>query len=453
MSLNGLFLSDDNMALATDLYQLTMAAAYHVNELEHESTFELFVRSLPERRGYLVAAGLEQALHYLSELRFPAPLLKYLRQQPVFAGIPESFFERLAELRFTGSVMAMPEGTPFFANEPILRVTAPVIEAQLVETYLLTTINYQTLVASKASRICRAAEGRTVADYGTRRGHGPQAGLHAARAGYIGGVAATSNVLAGEMLGLPIVGTAAHSWTMAFDSERAAFAAYHKAFPEHTLLLVDTYETYEGTRRAIEIGDKLRGIRLDSGDLASLAKQSRKLLDEAGLTDALIVASGDLNEYKISALLSRGAPINVFGVGTEMITSKDAPALGGVYKLVSQSDGQGGELPRAKGSTGKQTYAGKKQVFRRGSSGSYSGDLLALEDEQVSGEPLLVPVMEGGKLIEDLPPLAASRERCLAEVARLPDSVLKLDNPWPYDVEISSAVQALTEQAIADAKR
>ncbi len=452
MSVQGLFLSDENLGLATDLYQLTMAAGYHVNELDHESTFELFVRSLPASRGYLVAAGLEQALHYLTRLRFPPETIAFLRGQPSFRDIPDSFFERLAELRFSGSVRALPEGTPFFPNEPVLQVTAPVIEAQLVETYLLTVINYQTLVATKASRICRAAAGRVVADFGTRRGHGPQAGLYAARAGYIGGVAATSNVLAGQQLGLPIVGTAAHSWTMAFDDEMSSFEAYHKAFPEHSTLLVDTYDTIEGTRRAIRIGDKLRGVRLDSGDLGALSRQVRRLLDEAGLTDCRIVASGDLNEYKITELLEQGAPIDIFGVGTEMITSRDEPALGGVYKLVSQTGVDGVELARVKRSSGKETYAGRKQVHRKRSGGQASGDLIALADESAAGEPLLVPVMENGALITPLPTLAEARERCARLVGELPDSVLKLDSPWPYDVQVSSAVQKLTSDVVARMK-
>lgn len=436
-----LFPNDDNLAACTDLYQLTMAAGYFVQGMKQTATFELFVRDLPEHRAYLVAAGLEQALHYLSRLRFRDRFIKYLRSQPVFGNVPREFFEYLGEFRFLGDVHAAPEGTVMFAGEPILRVTAPLLHAQIVETYLLTTINFQTLVASKASRVVGAAKGRNVVDFGTRRAHGPQAGALAARAAYIAGCTATSNVMAGLELGIPIVGTAAHSWTMAFPTEEEAFEKYHEVFPDHTVLLIDTYDTVQGAKRAIQIGRKLRGVRLDSGNLAALAKQVRKMLDDAGLTQAKIVASGDLNEYKIADLLAHGAPIDIFGVGTEMVTSRDDPAIGGVYKIVEVEEG-GRPVPKAKWSEDKATYPHRKQVFRESdSAGKWERDMIGLADEDLPGEPVLQPAMRGGEIIMDMPTAAAIRERALEQVSRLPVEARDVNPSSEYPVARSAALE------------
>jgi len=440
-----LFPSDENMAAATDLYQLTMAAGYHANRVEHTAVFELFVRGLPRNRSYLVAAGLEQALYFLSHFHFSEGTIAYLRSQPAFGTVFGEFFDYLARMRFTGDVHAMPEGTVFFPDEPVLRVRAPVIQAQLVETYLLSVLNFETLVATKASRVVQAAQGRSVVDFGTRRAHGPQAGVLAARASYVGGCTGTSNVLAGRELGIPIVGTAAHSWTMAFPTEMEAFERYHEVFPEGTILLIDTYDTLDGARNAIRIGPELKGVRLDSGDLISLSIQVRHMLDEAGLKHVKIVASGDLNEYKISLLLAAGAPIDVFGVGTEMVTSRDDPAIGGVYKLVEMIDGEK-RIPKVKWSNEKETYPYGKQVFRRTDArGQFEYDVVGRDDEKIEGTPLLHPVMREGEICADAPGIAAIRERTLDQVSRLPDVILKLDARPGYRVEWSRALHNARE--------
>src|SRR5262247_2835942 len=311
--------------LATDLYQLTMAAAYHASGRRERASFELFTRKLPEGRSYLIVAGLEQALDYLRGLSFSDGEIEYLRGLPAFESVSAEFFDYLRDFRFTGEVWAMPEGTVAFAGEPLARVTAPLIEAQIVETYLLSTINFQTLIATKASRIVEAAEGRGIIEFGARRCHGFGAALYAARAAFIGGCVGTSNVEAGRLFELPVYGTAAHSFVMAFDSEREAFHAYHEVFPESTVLLLDTYDTLNAAHLATEFGPELRGVRLDSGDLAELSKRVRSILDEAGMRRTKIFASGDLNEFKIAELIAAGAPIDLFGVGTDLSTSRDAP--------------------------------------------------------------------------------------------------------------------------------
>ncbi len=368
--------------MIADLYQLTMAAAYFENGLTQSATFELFVRALPPRRDFLVVAGLEQALDYLDGLRFTADEIGFLRGQPVFKNVSREFFAFLRDLRFTGEVSAMPEGTVAFANEPLLRVTAPIIEAQLVETALLSIINHQTMIASKAARVVAAARGRPVIEFGTRRAHGPEAGMLGARAAYIGGCAGTSNVEAGRRFGIPVFGTMAHSFVMSFDREEDAFRSFLRAFPDTATILVDTYDTIA----AVKMLSKLKpvpAVRLDSGDLVSLSRQVRKILDNAGMTTTKIFTSGDLDEERIAELLDAGAPIDAFGVGTQLSTSYDAPALGGVYKLVST--GAGGRL---KLSADKATYPLPKQVWRRA-----GGDLIAAADETPPGndwQPLLV---------------------------------------------------------------
>ncbi len=448
--LHSLFLAEDNLALATDLYQLTMAAAYFENNCRQTSTFELFVRKLPRGRSFLVAAGLEQALHYLSALRFSPEAIKYLRGHPVFKNVSQAFFDYLAGFRFAGEVWAMPEGTIAFAEEPLLRVTAPVIEAQLVETYLLSTINFQTSIASKATRMYLAARGRAVIEFGTRRAHGAQAAVMAARAAYIGGCLGTSNVLAGYEMGIPIYGTMAHSFVMAFPDEVEAFRSYQRAFPESTVLLVDTYDSIAAVKRAIDMGVPFQGIRLDSGDLIMLSRRARELLDSAGLNQVKVVASGDLNEKIIAKLTAEGAPIDIFGVGTELSTSRDQPALGGIYKLVEQRE-DSRRVPKAKYSEKKATYPGGKQVYRLlAPDGSFSGDIIALSDEPPpeGAVPLLIKVMEGGRPVVDLPELAESRARTIEQLSRLPEPYKRLEGAARYPVKKSARLNRLRRRTV-----
>jgi nicotinate phosphoribosyltransferase len=428
----GLWVGDENLALATDLYQLTMAAAYYSNGMHVPATFELFVRQLPPQRGYLIAAGLQQALHALTAMRFGADQIEWLRGLPVFKHVDRRFFDYLARWRFGGDVWAMPEGTPVFAGEPILRVTAPIIEAQVVETILLTTIAFQTLVATKAARIVEAAAGRSVVDFGTRRAHGPQAGVLAARAAAIGGCTGTSNLLAARALGLPAVGTCAHSWVMAFDDEAEAFRKFRRVYPEQAVLLVDTYDTIEGLRKAIRTGAGLAGVRIDSGDLAAVSRQARQILDETGLRHVQIVASSDLNEYKIADLVSAGAPIDVFGVGTEMATSRDEPALGAVYKVVDVNG-----IGKVKESPGKETLPGAKQVFR-----GARQDWVGAADETLPGRPLLEPVLRGGAPLGPPPSLEELRARARAGRESLPEAVRRFRDPQAYPVEFSERLRA-----------
>ncbi|HEY3135069.1 MAG TPA: nicotinate phosphoribosyltransferase [Blastocatellia bacterium] len=450
--------------LTTDLYEMTMAAAYFENGIQGRAIFELFVRSLPDHRSFLIAAGLEQALEYLSEMRFSGDQIAYLREHPAFKHVSRAFFDYLAEFRFTGDVWAMPEGTAAFGMEPLLRVTAPIIEAQVVETFLLSTINFQTMIASKAARVVAAARGRDVIEFGTRRAHGTEAGLFAARAAYVGGCAGTSNVEAGYLFGIPTFGTLAHSFVMSFKEEDQAFRAFLKVFPKTATILVDTYDTIAAVRRlASDFGSKIPAVRLDSGDLCELSKQVRKILDEAGMVDTKIFASGDLNEYKIADLISRGARIDSFGVGTELATSHDAPSLGGVYKLAGlEADGH--FSGRIKLSQDKATYPGPKQVWRMmDESGTYARDLIALADEPPpsgSWQPVLEQVMRHGRVIGSLasddataqqPPdtgraarfarLKRARDRATQGLEHFPIRLTALDATTEYAVDFSERLK------------
>ena len=439
-------------ALLTDLYELTMAAAYFEHGIVGGAGFEMFVRKLPSERNYLVCAGLEQALSYLENLKFTADQIQYLRSQPVFANVSAGFWDYLAESRFTGSVRAVPEGTLAFALEPLLSIQAPIIEAQVVETFLLTMVNYQTLVASKAARVVEAAccdgRDRMVADFGSRRAHGPDASVLAARASYIGGCGATSNVEAGYRMGIPITGTQAHSFVMAFEREEDAFRAYHESFPDACILLIDTYDVAEGARKAVKALSRFKGVRIDSGDLTALSRQVRGILDEAGLADAMIVASGDLNEYRIQEMVNAGAQVDAFGVGTDLVTSRDAPALGGVYKLVAVEQG-GCWQPRIKLSKDKASYPGFKQVyrFRDARSGLFSHDVLAAADEArpEAGEPLLEPVMEGGRRTSVSPSLEEIRRRAHEQAQSLPPKYRSLRGAPEYPVRVSRELQSRYE--------
>ncbi len=434
--------AEHHSALLTDLYELTMAAAYFEKKLVANATFELFVRSLPPERGFLLAAGLEQALEYLENLRFHEDDVAYLRRQTVFHHISPEFFDYLKRFRFTGEVWAIPEGTPVFGEEPFLRITAPVIEAQIVETFLLSILTFQTMIASKAARVVKAAQGRSIIEFGSRRAHGPEAGVLAARAAYIGGCAGTSNVEAGRRYGIPIFGTLAHSFIMAYADEAEAFRKFHQLFQEHSILLVDTYDTLAAVDKIIQNGLHPSAIRLDSGDLLELSSRARKRLDEAGLKETKIFASGDLDEYTIADLLARGAQIDAFGVGTALATSKDAPALGGVYKLVDlESDGT--IFYRAKFSEEKLSYPGRKQVFRaHDSNGIFHGDTVACESESFPGaEPLLGCVMRDGTRVVPSPDLPSIQRHARQQLERIPERCF--DGRERYNVNFSQRLQDL----------
>ena len=433
-------------ALFTDLYQLTMLEAYVEQDLLAPATFELFARALPEGRNYLLACGLEDALAYLEGLAFGDEAIAALERVGSFS---PRFLDWLAGLRFRGDVFAMPEGTPLLAGEPLLRVEASLPAAQLAETYLLNQLHFQTAVAAKGARIVEAARGRPVVDFGTRRAHGTDAALKAARALYLAGMAATSNVLAGERYGIPLTGTMAHSYVQAHADEAAAFRGFVATHPE-TVLLVDTYDTLEGVRRvarlAAELGEdfRVRGVRLDSEPLGELALQARSILDRAGLQRVEIFASGGLDERRIAALLAAGAPIDAFGVGTRAVTSADAPSFDAVYKLVAY-DGGG----RMKLSPEKETLPGPKQVFRlRDGEGIAIGDVIAHADERLDGDPLLAPVMrDGERLAAGRRSLPEARERATRERERLPARLRGLAKPREaYPVEVSARLRAGEER-------
>lgn len=432
-------------ALATDLYQLTMMAAYDAAGYDARTTFELFVRELPEHRSYLVAAGLAQALDYLESLSFTADEIAWLRSQAVFRNVPPRFFlDVLPAFRFSGEVWAVDEGEPVFAAEPLLRVTAPALEAQLVETALLATVGFQTSVASKASRVVEIARGRTVVEFGSRRAHGLEAACVAARAACLAGFQGTSNVEAGRRFGLPVVGTMAHSWVMTFDDELEAFRSYMSVFGDATTLLIDTYDTLAAARRIVEAGLRPAAVRLDSGDLAALARGVRAIFDAGGLTDTRIFASGDLDEHRIASLLQDDVPIDAFGVGTSVSTVRDAPALGAVYKLVD-TEHEGRHVPAIKLSTGKMTLPGLKQVWRVMQDGIVTHDTLGLVGESQVGRPLLRCVMRDGKRIvpghtvEEI----AQRARRLRE--QLPAPVRAIDRVEPIEPQVTPALRALAD--------
>lgn len=443
-------------ALRTDLYQLTMAAGYfHRGMKDHAATCEMFVRRLPRARRYLVAMGQERVLDYLEGLRFTPEQIDYLATVPSLRdAMTPDFRAYLAAFRFTGDVWAAPEGTIVFANEPLFRVTAPLIEAQIVETFLLSAVNHATMIASKAARVVRAAGDAGVMEFGTRRTH-PEAAIDAARAACAAGFIATSNVEAGMRFGLPVLGTAAHMWTMAHPSEEAAFEGYVSVFPNASILLIDTYDTVRGAERAARIArDKLQGVRLDSGNLLELSRAVRKVLDDHGNTGAQIVASGDLNEYKIAALRRENAPIDLYGVGTDLVCSIDAPALGGVYKLVELERG-GERLPIAKFSEGKATLPGPHQVWRFPAPGGFS-DVIALAGEAPSalGEGdavgLLSPVMKAGARLTRPEPIEAIQARVKSGLDALPPEAHALEEgPPAVTAKVSPRLAALVEEVRA----
>jgi nicotinate phosphoribosyltransferase len=409
--------------LQTDLYQLTMAAGFwEAGKHTDRATFELFVRRLPANREYLVSAGLAQAVEYLQNLAFSGEQIDYIRSLPQFERVASGFFEYLRAFRFTGDLFAAREGTPLFPGEPILTVRAPLLEAQIPETYLLATISFQSMIATKAARVVRAAAGKAVVEFGTRRAHSPEAGVLAGRASYIGGCVGTSNVETGFRYGVPVFGTAAHSWVMAFTSERESFERLQQLLGPATVYLIDSYDTIEGARIAISLGRPLWGVRLDSGDLVALSKQVRKMLDEAGLQDAKIMATGDLNEQKLREICETGAPIDAYGVGTELATSADAPNLSAVYKLV-EIEVDGVKRYTAKQSADKHTIPGSKQIFRYPGgdliAGSWECPSCGCSATANSVEALLRPIMLEGSLLRVPPTATEARDYCAAALKRI----------------------------------
>lgn len=478
-------MSEGSLALLTDLYQISMAYGYwKLGRAEEEAVFNLFFRKAPFRGGYAVAAGLADVLRYCEAFRFDADDLEYLatlRGNDGRALLAPEFLEYLGGLRLSIDVDAIPEGTAAFAHEPLLRVRGPILQCQLLETPLLNMINFATLIATKAARICEAAGGQPVIEFGLRRAQGTDGALTASRAAYIGGCAGTSNVLAGKRFGIPVKGTHAHSWVMSFSGEREAFEAYARALPNNCTFLVDTYDTLEGVRRAAEVGTWLKeqghaiaGVRLDSGDLGELSVAARKILDDAGHTGAAIVASNDLDEREIAALRARGAAISVWGVGTRLVTAYDQPALGGVYKLAAIRGAGGAWEYRIKLSQEpvKVSNPGVQQVRRYvGADGSFVGDLIVEEEigsvgagvrvdgelpwappEGASFESLLVPALRGGRPVYTPPPLVEVRARAQEQLARLDPAVRRLAEPASYPVALDRNLADLKDRVMARAR-
>jgi nicotinate phosphoribosyltransferase len=439
----------DNLALLTDLYQLTMAQAYFQSRRMETATFSLFVRSYPANRGYFVSAGLKDVLEFLAALRFDGAAIDYLRSKQLFA---DDFLDFLRTVRFTGEVWGIPEGRLFFTDEPIVEVTAPIIEAQIVETFIINQIHLQSLIASKAARCVSAAQGRSVVDFSLRRTHGIDAGMKVARASYLAGFNGTSNVLAGSRYKIPIVGTMAHSFVSSHEREIDAFRNYVKSFPNHSILLIDTYDTIAGAHKAVLVaremaarGEKLQGVRIDSGDLARLAREVRKIFDDAGLKDLKITGSGGLDEYDLADFSLADVPYDSYGVGTKMGISADAPWLDIAYKLV-QYDGRS----VLKLSPGKASWPGEKQVFRQFESENLKCDVVGLRTENVAGaQPLLKKVMDQGKAAS-LPSLEESRSTFLQEFDRLPKPFKAIQNPPHYPVEFSATLQKLRAEVERD---
>jgi nicotinate phosphoribosyltransferase len=432
--------------LLTDLYHLNMIQAYLDHDETKTAVFEFFVRKLPPRRGFLMAAGLEHALDFLENLRFTSEEIDRLTRTYRF---DKNFLDCLSSLRFTGDVHAMPEGRIFFANEPILRVTAPMPQAQLAETRLINILHFQSLIASKAARMVLAAPGKRLIDFGLRRAHGAEAGLMAARASYIAGFAGTATVLAAEEFGIPAFGTMAHSFVEAFDTESAAFECFARARPDNLTLLIDTYDTEKAARKVLALaprlaarGIKIRAVRLDSGDLIALSRSVRRILDDGGLAEVSIFASGGLDEDKMADIVRADAPIDGFGIGTSLTTSSDVPALDCAYKLQEYAG-----LARRKHSTGKATWPGRKQVWRRyDQAGRMTGDVLSLESDTQAGEPLIELVMKNGRRVGPRPPLAEIRARAAHDLERLPEPLGELEPDTTYYVKVADALVRLADE-------
>lgn len=476
-----------SLALLTDLYQLTMACAHwRLGRHARESVFHLYTRKVPFDGGYAIVAGLEDAIAYLERLRFDDADCAYLAtlvgsdDRPLFDA---GFLDFLRDMTFACDVDAIPEGTVVFANEPLVRVRGPLLQAQLVETALLTIVNFQTLIATKSARVCSAAQGEPVLEFGLRRAQGVDGGVTASRAAYVGGASATSNVLAGRLLGIPVKGTHAHSWIMSFDSEAHAFDAWAEAMPNNCVFLVDTYDTLNGVREAARVGLKLRergfkmvGIRLDSGDLAYLSIEARKILDDAGLPEAQIFGTNDLDERVIESLKLQGAKINVWAVGTRLVTAQDQPALGGVYKLgaIKDDDGTWRYPLKASETIAKASFPGELQVRRFHRDGTLLADMIYHEPDGVPASPtivdpkdptrrraidasarsedLLVPIFRAGRRVYDVPALADVRRRTGEQLATLHPSIRRFLNPHEYPVGLEQSLAARRERMIRDVR-
>jgi nicotinate phosphoribosyltransferase len=430
-------------ALLSDLYQLNMIQAYLESGQTDTAVFEFFVRKLPAQRSFLMAAGLEQALQFLETLRFSDDELEWLKKSGRFSA---SLIEYLANFRFRGDVHAMAEGTVFFANEPIVRITAPLPQAQLIETRLINVLHFQSLIASKAARMVLLAPGKLLVDFGLRRAHGAEAGLMAARASYIAGFAGTATMLAEKLFGIPAYGTMAHSFVQSFDNESAAFEAFARARPSNLVLLIDTYDTVAAARKVVALaprlqalGIKIYGVRLDSGDLVALSRSVRRVLDEGGLKDTTIFASGGIEEDTLAAFARERAPIDGVGIGTSLATSSDVPAFDCAYKLQEYAG-----LPRRKRSTGKATWPGRKQVWRRhGPDGRMTSDVLSIEDDQHDGEPLIQPVVTGGRRVGPPPSLDDIRAHARQELTRLPAGLEMIAPSTLYVVQVAASLERL----------
>ncbi len=438
----------DSSALLTDLYQLTMLQGYFAERMERTAVFEFFVRRLPSNRNFLIAAGLEQVLQFLINFHFTAAEIQWLESTGRFH---LDFLQSLCELRFTGHVHAIPEGTVFFADEPILRITAPLPQAQFVETRVINLLHFQTLIASKAARCALVTPGKSLVDFGLRRAHGAEAGLLAARACYLAGFSATSNVLAAQVFGIPISGTMAHSFVQACKSDEEAFLRFAQANRDNVVLLIDTYDTEAAATKVVQLASRLRslgisihGVRLDSGDLAEHARRVRRILDEGGLQTTHIFASGNLDEFELERLIREGAPIDGFGVGTRVLTSADAPYLDCAYKI-QEYDGR----PLRKRSEGKATWPGRKQVYRcYAADHRMQSDIISLESDPQSGEALLIPVMQDGRRLYENTGLADLRARVTEQLGRLPPALLSLQKVEAYPVAISDSIHDLAEQLL-----
>lgn len=445
------FVDEANMSLLIDFYELTMCASYFENGRNETATFDLFIRKLPPNRSYFIFAGLEQVLLFLENVKFSEEHISYLREKR----LGQRFLEYLKDFKFTGEVWSVPEGTIVFPEEPLIRVTAPIIEAQLVETFILNTVNLQTMIATKASRVVHAAKGRSVIEFGLRRTQGTDAGMKAARCSYMAGAEGTSNVLAGMKYGTPLFGTMAHSYVMFFDKEVDSFRAFAKTFPQTSTLLIDTYDDLKGAENAAIVakelekkGYRLSAVRLDSGDLLSISQKVRRVLDDRGLNYVKIFASGDLDEYVIEELVKEGAKIDAFGVGTRMSTSLDRPYVDVVYKLSGKVE-EGNFVPTMKLSKGKLTLPGKKQIFRRRDENrKCAKDIIGLEDERIEGEHLLKKVMKDGQITCKMPTLEAVRKATLKNLSELPEKYKRLRNPSSYPVELSHRLTNIRSQVL-----
>jgi nicotinate phosphoribosyltransferase len=441
----------NSLALLTDLYELTMAASYYHHRMFAPATFSLFIRDYPPHRGYFVSAGLEDVLDFLESFHFTKKDIEFLKETELFS---QDFLKYLSRLRFTGDVHGIPEGRLFFKDEPVLEITGPIIEAQLVETFVINAINLQVSIATKASRCVHASRGQRLVDFSLRRTQGIDAGLKVARASYLAGFVGTSNVMAGMKYDIPIFGTMAHSYITSFEEEIDAFRSYAETFPNNTVLLIDTYDTLSGAHKAATVGkemlargQKLKGVRLDSGDMAALSQEVRPILSEAGLDDVSIFASGGFDEYKIARMIEKGGEIDAFGVGTKMGVSADAPYTDMAYKLVKY-DGR----PVLKLSSGKKTLVDEKQVFRMKEGDRLAGDMIALRNESLEGEPVLRKLMRKGRRMEATEPLPKIKERFQKEFAMLDEEHRRLEDPSPFPVRLSCGLKKLQEQVIHEVR-